>query len=86
MSRPAVEVADLLHDGFFLPVKVLGRVFRGKFVAALRRAYTRGELDLTGATEPLRDPARWRRFVDTLLNADWVVYAKPASIGSGNVV
>jgi hypothetical protein len=74
------------HDGFFLPVKVLSRVFRGKFVAALRRAYTRGELDLTGATEPLRDPARWRRFVDTLFNADWVVYAKPAFGGATAVL
>jgi len=34
------------YAGFFLPVKVLRRVFRGKFVAALRRAYARGELDL----------------------------------------
>jgi hypothetical protein len=74
------------YAGFFLPVKVLCRVFRGKFVAALRRAYTRGELDLTGATEPLRDPAHWRRFVDTLFNADWVVYAKPAFGGATAVL
>jgi hypothetical protein len=74
------------HDGFFLPVKVLSRVFRGKFVAALRRAYTRGELDLTGATEPLRDPAQWRRFVDTLFNSDWVVSAKPAFGGATAVL
>ena len=72
--------------GFFLPVKVLSRVFRGKFVAALRRAYTRGELDLTGATQALQDPVRWRRFVDTLFNADWVVYAKPAFGGATAVL
>jgi Transposase zinc-binding domain/Putative transposase len=35
--------------GFFLPVKILSRVFRGKFVEALRRAYDRNELDLSGA-------------------------------------
>lgn len=29
----------------------------------------------------LRDPARWRRFVDTLFTYDWVVYAKPAFAG-----
>ena len=74
------------HAGFFLPVKVLSRVFRGKFVAALRRAYTRGELDLTGATEPLRDPAHWRAFVDTLFDTDWVVYAKPAFGGATAVL
>src|SRR5450631_3464362 len=32
------------HNAFFLPVKVLGRVFRGKFVAALRRAFQDGQL------------------------------------------
>ena len=63
---------------FFLPVPVLRRVFRGKFVEALRHAYTRGELDLAGATASLRNPARWRTFVDALFRTEWVVYAKPA--------
>ena len=74
------------HAGFFLPVKVLSRVFRGKYVAALRRAYARGELDLGGATESLRDPVQWRRFVDSLFATDWVVYAKPAFGGATAVL
>jgi len=71
---------------FFLPVKVLSRVFRGKFVEALRRAYTRGELDLAGATAALRDPAQWLAFVDTLFDTDWIVYAKPAFGGATAVL
>jgi hypothetical protein len=74
------------YSGFFLPVKVLSRVFRGKFVEQLRRAYTRGQLDLTGATEPLRDPAQWQAFADALFAADWVVYAKPAFGGASAVL
>jgi hypothetical protein len=74
------------YAGFFLPVKVLSRVFRGKFVAALRRAYTRGQLDLAGGTEDLRDPARWHAFIDALFQADWVVYAKPAFGGASAVL
>ena len=70
------------YAGFFLPVKILSRVFRGKFVAALRRAYTQNQLDLSGATEHLGDPAQWHRFVDTLFATDWVVYAKPAFGGA----
>ena len=66
------------YAGFFLPVKILSRVFRGKFVTALRRAYARQQLDLSGGTEHLRDPAQWRRFIETLFSTDWVVYAKPA--------
>ena len=74
------------YAGFFLPVKVLSRVFRGKFVEALRRAYDRNELDLAGATERLRDPAQWHAFVDALFETDWVVYAKPAFGGASAVL
>jgi len=74
------------YAGFFLPVKVLSRVFRGKFVDALRRAYARGELDLTGATASLRDRAQWNAFVDTLFDTDWIVYAKPAFGGATAVL
>ena len=74
------------YTGFFLPVKVLSRVFRGKFVAALRRAYTREQLDLVGATAHLRDPAHWHAFIDALFQTDWVVYAKPAFGGASAVL
>ena len=74
------------YAGFFLPVKVLSRVFRGKFVEALRRAYDRDELDLAGGTEHLRDPAQWHAFVDALFETDWVVYAKPAFGGASAVL
>jgi Putative transposase/Transposase zinc-binding domain len=74
------------HAGFFLPVKVLSRVFRGKFVEALRRAYLRDELDLAGGTDHLRDSAQWRAFVDALFETDWVVYAKPAFGGASAVL
>ncbi len=74
------------YAGFFLPVKVLSRVFRGKFVEGLRRAYVRGELDLNGATAALREPVRWHAFVDALFRTDWVVYAKPAFGGPAAVL
>ena len=74
------------YAGFFLPVTILSRVFRGKFVEALRRAYDRDELDLAGATASLRDPAQWHAFVDALFHTDWVVYAKPAFGGAPAVL
>jgi Putative transposase/Transposase zinc-binding domain len=61
---------------FFLPVKVLGRVFRGKYTAGLRRAYRRGELKLGGSTTELADPAAFEEFLHGLYANDWVVYAK----------
>jgi hypothetical protein len=74
------------YAGFFLPVKVLSRVFRGKFVAALRRAYSRDQLDLAGGTQDRQDPARWHAFIDALFQTDWVVYAKPAFGGASAVL
>ena len=57
-----------------------------EFVAALRRAHARGDLDLAGVTESLRHPAQWRAFIDTLFTTDWVVYAKPAFGGASAVL
>ena len=62
---------------FFLPVKALSRVFRGKFVDALERTYHHNELCLSGALKPLRQQKAFRSFVRSLHHQDWVVYAKP---------
>lgn len=62
---------------FFLPVKVLRRVFRGKFVAGLKRAYRNNELCLPAALKPLVQEKAFRSFLRSLFRQDWVVYAKP---------
>src|ERR1035441_4826404 len=62
---------------FFLPAKVLSRLFRGKFLALLRDAFARGELQFHGKLTPLRAPARFHAFLHPLQDAEWVVYAKP---------
>jgi hypothetical protein len=62
---------------FFLPIKVLSRVFRGKFVAGLRRAFQQGKLGFYGDQEVLQDPQRFRALLRSLFRQDWIVYAKP---------
>jgi hypothetical protein len=61
---------------FFLPVRVLSRMFRGKFVAGLKRAFCNGDLCLPGALKPLAQDKVLRSFLRTLFRQDWVVYAK----------
>jgi len=61
---------------FFLPVKVLSRVFRGKFVAALKRAVRDGQLRFHGDLTPLAQPKTFSSWLRTLFRKDWVVYAK----------
>ena len=60
---------------FFLPVRVLSRVFRGKFLAGLRAARGEGRLHLSGRSG-LEMPAEFERLVSASLRTDWVVYAK----------
>ena len=61
---------------FFLPIKVLSRLFRGKFVAGLRTAFHSGDLQFHGCLSHLADPRRFRAWLRTLFRHDWVVYAK----------
>lgn len=46
---------------YFLPVRVLGKLFRGKFLASLRAAYAAGDLTLTGTAGELADPPVFQR-------------------------
>jgi Putative transposase/Transposase zinc-binding domain len=64
------------RSGYFLPVKVLGRLFRGKFLAGVQEAYHAGLLSFGGSVAALAEPAVFSRWLDTLYRQDWVVYAK----------
>jgi hypothetical protein len=64
------------RPNFLAPVKVLGRVFRGKYLAGLRQAYVTGKLQFGGSTADLADPNRWRSFLQPLYVKDWIVHAK----------
>ena len=90
-----IPVGGLSPDGthwvhprypFFLPVKVLSRVFRGKFVARLKRAFRLGTLAWPGRLAHLADAAAFRAFLRRLFRHDWVVYAKPPFGGPTHVL
>ena len=65
------------RPGFFLPVHVLGRLFRGKFLDFVRRAFDRGDLSFQGRLAPLDDPDAFAAHLAPTYDTDWVVYAKP---------
>jgi Putative transposase/Transposase zinc-binding domain len=66
---------------FFLPVKALGKVFRGKFVDGLQK-----ELICAGSIQHLEKPQCFSAFLRTLFRQSWVVYAKPAFGGPEQVI
>jgi hypothetical protein len=68
------------RQGFFLPVRVLSRVFRGKFIGLLRKAFHAGTL------RGLPDGAALEALLDSAVATDWVVYAKPPFGGPEQVL
>jgi Putative transposase/Transposase zinc-binding domain len=71
------------RPGFFLPVRVLSRVFRGKFIDLLRKAFHRGKL--RGRSVPA-DAAAFEKLLDSAVGKEWVVYAKPPFGGPAAVL
>jgi hypothetical protein len=67
--------------GFFLPVKVLSRVFRGKLLDFLHRTRQTGGLPFRGTLALWNEAASWRRFLSSLYATEWVVYSKPPAAG-----
>jgi hypothetical protein len=65
------------RDRFFLSIKVLRRVFRGKFVAALQQAFREGQLVFHGDLTLLAQPKIFAAWLRPLFRKDWVVYSKP---------
>ena len=65
------------RNGFFLPVKVMSRLFRGKFLDSLQRSYESGALALPGSVAILQEAESFREFLSGLYRKEWVVYCKP---------
>jgi hypothetical protein len=61
---------------FFAPVRVMSKLFRGKFVHELKAARQRGDLQFHGALADLHDERAWQSFLNNTVRTDWVVYCK----------
>ena len=61
---------------FFLPVRVLSRLFRGKFLDRLERLHAAGKLTLAGSLCSLQEPQHWQDLMRSLRQTEWVVYCK----------
>ncbi len=64
------------RPGFFLPVRVLSRLFRRRFLQALEAAHQHGHLQFFGEYTGLADPATFAQCLAPLRTCEWVVYAK----------
>jgi hypothetical protein len=64
------------RPGFFLPVKVLSRLFRRLFLEQMQDAFDRRRLEFFGDLSPLAEPAAFRKLLAQQRRLPWVVYAK----------
>ena len=74
------------RPGFFLPVRVLSRLFRRLFLAQLQAAFDAGQLRFFNALAPLHNTKAFARYLAPVRKAEWVVYAKPPFGGPQQVL
>ena len=74
------------RPGFFLPVRVLSRLFRRRFLEELSAAHGRGQLHFFGEHAALADPATFADWLAPLRQCAWVVYAKRPFAGPAAVL
>jgi hypothetical protein len=71
---------------FFLPMKALRRVFRGKFIDGLKRLYRRKKLGCAGPAAVFSERKQFTKLLGRLRRQNWVVYCKPAFGGPMQVL
>jgi hypothetical protein len=74
------------RPGFFLPVRVLSRLFRRLFLTALQDAFDEGQLRFAASLHALSDPHGFADHLQSARYTEWVVYAKPPFAGPSQVL
>lgn len=74
------------RNSFFLSVRVLSRLFRGKYLALLEQSFHAGQLRFHGQLEALGEEQAFRRLLNQVRQNKWVVYAKPPFGGPEQVL
>jgi Putative transposase len=64
------------RNGFFLPFRVLSRLFRRLFLEKLVNTFDAGKLEFFSSLKSLRDPSSFLDYLAPLREAEWVLYAK----------
>jgi hypothetical protein len=83
---PDAESWIACRPQFFLPVRVLSRMFRGLFLHYLEKAFAAGELNFFSAQRHLHEPAAFRRHLAPAYDTEWVVYANRPFAGPAQVL
>ena len=80
------QFTESSHKGFLLPVEAMGKMFRGKFMAALKTYYDKKLLSFGDKCQKLRNHYNWKEFVDSLYAKDWLPFIRETFNGNGNAI
>ena len=83
---PDGKLVRTRHKGFIIPVKVIGKVFRGKFMEKLKACHDSGQLCFNGPASMLSVPDQWQSFLNALYGKDWIPFLKETFNGNGNAM
>lgn len=82
---PAGQFVETKRKGFFLPKSAVASMFRGKYLCALKKLYDSNTLDLSCSSE-LKEPSRWKTFINTLFEKAWIPFIGETFNGRGNAI
>jgi len=71
---------------YFLPVKILSKVFRAKFLQTLQNSFDLQKLIFPGSIEPLSEKANFQKLLTQTCQTPWILYAKKPFAGSEQVL
>jgi len=74
------------RKGFFIPVRVMSALFRGKFLDLLKTSFESGDLLFPGSISHLKELGAFESFRKHLYHKKWVVYCKPPFDGPKGVL
>lgn len=70
-------------DNFFLPVRAMKKIFRGKFLERLKQLFCNQKIKIP---KELKNPKQWYSLLDQLYKSDWIVYCKKPFKNSAHVL
>lgn len=73
-------------EDFFLPVKVISRAFRGKYLAELKQLWSDNKLVFHGSAEPFKNHYAFKELLDTCYVKEWIPYCKKPFRRAGSVI
>lgn len=84
--NPAGNFIETRHKGFIIPVEVIGKLFRGKYLKALKKLAKQGKLTFSGNCQQLQNRYYWKEYIDCLYKKTWCPFVKETFNGNGNAV